>query len=99
MRERFIGELLNKMNETKEECIYKNRKMIIYLIISTFLFPLLSILYSKSYYLIVCLIFGIIFTYLTDRIISTNKKIFKRAKYFLNNFYFFKPALCHAVNF
>ena len=78
MRERFIGELLNKMNETKEECIYKNRKMIIYLIISTFLFPLLSILYSKSYYLIVCLIFGIIFTYLTDRIISTNKKIFKK---------------------
>ena len=30
----FITELLNKMNETKEKCIYENRKKIMYLIIA-----------------------------------------------------------------
>ncbi len=75
----FITELLNKMNETKEKCIYENRKMIMYLIIAITSYIFAIFIFKKSV-LIVITIFIIISIFLSIKITNKNKKNWEEDK-------------------
>ena len=75
----FITELLNKMNETKEKCIYENRKMIMCLIIAITSYIFAIFIFKKSV-LIVITIFIIISVFLSIKITNKSKKIWEEDK-------------------
>ena len=78
----FITELLNKMNETKEKCIYENRKMIMYLIIDiiSYIFAIFILKKSVLTVIIIFIISIIIFIFLSIKITNKNKKIWEEDK-------------------
>ena len=78
----FITELLNKMNETKEKCIYENRKMIMYLIIAiiSYIFAIFILKKSVLTVIIIFIISIIIFIFLSIKITNKNKKNWEEDK-------------------